>query len=352
MENRVMSQKNKGAALLWAIIFIGALSIVIANLAVMTYNESRLTSNSDLSYKAYAAAQSGIDYGLFKIREEIAESGIQNFDSSVAPLVYTFWNGTPIIDEDEQETKVEVTWTKELDLSNPCPDCKPKITVDSVATVTAGEKTAKRRLQVIHDYKRTIQAVTFENGNADINTLNTELKDRLNAIVTVDIYNPPSVNPPAIPLEDRGDKPEFKLTFNKKGGIPIEMVINADKYNGAVLQSDKNYRWRFNYVGGAGVLATLEEASDIDIDLNPGTVCDVNLNPGTKCERRWKCGAEESFFEEDKNTDFWTKNQNELASISINPNGTVAGDQNNHYLLVINGQIDNIVGIGRESIQN
>lgn len=54
---------KKGASLIWAVVLCGVLIFVVSTMALTTLSEMKLSSRIDDSARAYAAAQSGIEYG-------------------------------------------------------------------------------------------------------------------------------------------------------------------------------------------------------------------------------------------------------------------------------------------------
>ena len=108
-------KNNKGASLLWVTIFAGVMSVIVANMLTLIMAETKYTTNSDLSFKAYVAAKSGVEATLYELRKDISEKGIYHF---FQPPVTEAYNTTYSLSSDSDgfdetlfEAKASFDWT-------------------------------------------------------------------------------------------------------------------------------------------------------------------------------------------------------------------------------------------------
>lgn len=63
-----IQQKNKGVALIWALVFSSIVLVMAASMSILIVKELRITANIDESTRAYLAAESGMEEGLYNLK--------------------------------------------------------------------------------------------------------------------------------------------------------------------------------------------------------------------------------------------------------------------------------------------
>ena len=77
----VKLRKQKGIAVLLVIMITGVLLIVSLTISDLVHRQSRLSTYSSESVRAYYAAESGAEEGLFKLRKDIWQPDIEDVPS-------------------------------------------------------------------------------------------------------------------------------------------------------------------------------------------------------------------------------------------------------------------------------
>jgi hypothetical protein len=251
---------KKGAALLWVVIFVGISSFLVTNLFLLVLGETRIGVNSDLSYKAYVAAQSGIEATMARLKDDINKNGVLYFNEDASKqLPYQSISHQLSTDGvDVASFNASVTFQYyPLDILKVN---KPTITVVSTGLVIRGEKTSRRRLVHKSDYNANVGFETFEGPEPYYGSVMGVLRGAFRATVLIEVVN---------------GRPELDMTFlpQVSGLNPNETRLEVKRWNGLshlnpFVEGKKIYypetlpdkmRWRFDYLGGSGVYASLEK---------------------------------------------------------------------------------------------
>ncbi len=86
-----MKKTKKGVALIWALVLSAILLIISSTMVSYIIKESRFSINIEESSRAYAAAKSGIDWGIYKINNENPQA------NSVTPFDFIPGDGNDTI---------------------------------------------------------------------------------------------------------------------------------------------------------------------------------------------------------------------------------------------------------------
>jgi len=77
---------SKGVALIWSLLISSVLLVMAFTMVILVVKELRISSNMDESNRAYTAAESGMERGLYEVKRKIDENIEWGCDSDVNPI--------------------------------------------------------------------------------------------------------------------------------------------------------------------------------------------------------------------------------------------------------------------------
>jgi len=338
--------KQKGASLLWVMVFAGVISLIVTNMLTLIIAETKYAAYSDLSFKAYVAAQSGVEATMFKLREEISTRGIfalRNREYPFPSLNHTISSADRSgLDNVRFDTEVSFNWDNATE---------PVIKVISTGTAERDGKLSRRKLVYVNDYSASVGAENFEVPGTNYAQVVNKLKGALRATLLIEnAKGYPQFHITLLPnIRESSDNIEnkFKVYVGKNSGS--EKRIGYQGFN--LFNSDGSYkktRWRIDYMGVAGAYISLEEREDIGFEGRKfsqwkcvhGNLFEYPYNIATLSEIRLRSGDGTG-----KNSPIWRRNILNVGE--DNWHRTKESYSNNWYLYNSSqgAAIDNVVAI-------